>query len=678
MIPTLTGYAVVSWLVIEVFDILAPTFALPAWVNLAVTVALLAGFPVAAYLSWVFDISSSGITRTLDESGSKPHPLQPWHWLGLLVIAVSAGTVGTLLFQDVNARLQKLDEGIETVSIEQSIAIVPFTDLSANEDQRYFAEGVAAEIASLLGQAPDLRTASSSASFRLADEGLSPQDVGQQLGVASVLSGSVNAAGNRLRVRAELINAGNGEVLWSDTFTRTLDDVFALERNIARSIANVLLDEYVDGSQFGPIPRTSNSDAYVFYLKGKSELRLRNAESVKAARKLFEQSVALDPDFAPALVGLADTLWLQAEGVENYGSIDAEVAAKAARENVERALVINDRLPEAYATLGRIEAILQNHTEAITYYDKAISINQSLFDVHLWRHFSLNKLGRFSESLEALNKALSLDPTSPVALHNLGQEKSKRGDYAGARNQFLRLIDLYPNNPMGYRGLADAAFRQGELALSLEQWDRAAELWPDTPLYQDSFQSVLYALKLVEPLRPLAIASGDEVSLLEIQGKFDELKIAMDLKLALNPEDPWLQFEAAWYRLLAGDFNEGVALLLSADQLFSQAEIFELPMCSPAIEFALALRKQGMTNEADDYIERCEALVRTARRNVYEDSFLDHLESRIAALRGEKSRAVVMMDAAFTHGWREWWTRFDPILRDLSSEPGMDAVFTSI
>lgn len=678
VIQTLTAYVVTSWLVIEVFDIAGPMFALPTWVNSLIGVAVLAGFPVVAYLSWFFNYSDGSIRRALDRTGVAPQRLTLWNWLGLGVISIAAGSAGLYLYEDVSDRLRKTEEGIAAAGAGETIAIVPFEDLSPDKNQGYLAEGIAAEIASLLGRSEGVQTAATSASFRLSKDGATPLDIGRQLSMATVLSGSVNATGNRLRVRTELLSTEDGSVLWSDSFTRTLNDVFALEEEIARSIANLLVDQYVELDQLASQTRTASSDAYVFYLKGRAELRHRKTESVKAARKLFEQSLALDPEYAPALVGVAETMWQLAEGVENLGNLDPGVAAAVARQSIERALLIDDALPEAYASLGRVEALLQQHEQALSHYNKAVSLNPSLVDVYVWRFISLNQLHRYSEAMESIETAAKLDPTAPTILYNIGFERSKRGDFDGARAEFEKLVELRPDNPLGYRGLADAAFRKGRFALSLEQWEIAGRLSPEAGQYQSSYRDVLFGLQMLDELRPLALAAGEEVNVLLLERDFAAIDEKMRFEIAANPDDPWLKFEAGWYRYLAGDTAAADTLMLEADASFSDEDRFAMPMCSPAIEVALALRTQGKDEQAESYLTRCEALLKTARDSVFEDYLLDHLAARLAAMRGDADLAVSHMENAYAHGWREWWTDLDPVLAPIKSDSAMMRIFAKI
>jgi TolB-like protein/lipoprotein NlpI len=678
VIQALTAYVVGCWLIIQVFNEVAPMFAVPAWVSSLLGVVTLAGFPVAAYVSWFFDFSGGSLSRVPAATGEMERPLSALHWLGLVMIAIAATAAGTYIFEQVSDRLRKEEEGIVVADVDESVAVLPFEDLSPEQNQAYLATGIAEELASLLGRTEGVETASTAASFRMAERGGDPVRIGRSLGVGSVLTGSVAASGNRLRVRVELTSVEDASTIWRDSFTRTMTDVFALEDDIARSITNLLLDRYVDADELSTQSRTASSDAYVFYLRGRAELRHRTAETVKSARKLFEQSIALDPEYAPAHVGIAETLWRLAEGGENYGNLDPAVASSIARQSIERALTLDSTLPEAFANLGRVEALMQNHDRAIEHYDKAISLNPSLVDVHIFKQVALNQLHDYDAAMRSLERAAELDPTAPTILHNLGYEYSRRGNFAAARIQFEKLIELYPDNPMGYRGLGDAASRQGDLALSLTQWRRAMELSPETPLYQDAYRGVLFGLRMLPEYRPLAEAAGEHVNVLLLEEDFPAVHREMEFAMAADPDDPWLVFEAAWYRYLAGDNGEAARLMLKADAAFSDDDRFAMPMCSPAVELALAYRQRGDAARAQDYIDRCSQQLANARDSVFVDSLLDHLAARLAVLRGDEETAVREMRAAMEHGWLEWWTERDPVLAPLKGNAGMARVFADI
>ncbi|MEM8490463.1 MAG: tetratricopeptide repeat protein [Pseudomonadota bacterium] len=671
VIQALVAYIVAAWVVVQAANELGPLFAVPEWINTLLAVGAAAGIPVATYIAWFFDFRDGHLIRTPDDDGGEVKSLSPMHWVGLCVIVAAAGYGGTVLYGDVRSRLARESEGLQTMDLATSVAVFPFADQSAAADQSFFATGLSEELASVLGRIDGLKVASFTAAKRLSDRDDDPVSAGRLLDVATVLTGSARLTGDQLRISAELLSVEDGSVLWSDTFNRTVNDIYAVESDIARSIANLLQDRYLVRSDIAVKGEVSSTDAYVLYLQGREALRERTAESVKLARSLFQECVGLDPEFARAHVGVAETLWRLADGGENFGSLDRDVAATLARQSIDRALVLDSELPEAYANLGRVEALISDHQSAIERYRKALSFNPSLADAHLWMYLSLRAEDRYKESLDALAQALEVDPTSPAILYNLGFEQSIRRSFGDAESYFNTLVEQHADNPLGYRGLAQASFMQGELAQSLSFWQQAIDLSPETPLYQDEYRGILFNLGLLETYRPLAEEAGEQVNVLILEGNQTAVNEKMDFEIAAYPDDPWVLFEAAWYRLLAGDLEQGSKLLVKADQFFVDDDRFAMPMCSPGIELAFAYQTLGDVETSDRYASECDERLKETRKSIFASANLDFLSARLYALRGEESQVAEQLRAAFDNGWREQWTKDDPLLSSVSANPAI-------
>lgn len=678
VIRPVVAYTVVAWAVVQVANEVGPIFAVPEWVNTLIAVVGLTGFPVALYVAWFFDFSQGSLTRTPDALTTAMKPLTVWHWLGLLVIIGGASSSAFFVFEEVRERIARSESGLERLDIAETLAVIPFRDASPTQNQSYFATGLTEELTSLLGRVEGIRVSASSAAFRLTEGGLDPVAIGRRLDVAAVLTGNIQVTGDRVRVRTELIDTNDASVLWSDSFARKLSDIFVVEADIARSITNLLQDRYLATDEIAVVSETASTDAYVLYLQGKAAVRERTAESVKTARKLFEESVGLDPEYAIAHVGVAETVWRLADGVENFGYLDRDVAARLSQQSLERALVIDPAIPEAYANLGRVAALKNNDAEALEHFSKALQLNPSYADVYLWRYLSETNLERYTDAYTSLEKAQELDPTSPAILYNLGFENSLRGDFEKARKYFETLLASEPDNPLGYRGLAQAAYREGNMALSLEQWGEAQRLAPQTPLYSQSYRDMLDGLQLLDAYKPLALEAGEDVNVLLMESKYDELNQEMAFRVEAYPDDPWVLFEAAWYRGLGGDLQVYTDLLLRADPMFSDDDRFAMPFCSPGIELAQAHLLGGDKAKAKGYIDECSSRLNTARAKIYVDSELDYLATRLAAVEGRADLATKELETAYSHGWREWWTIQDPALSPVKTTPGMQVVFELI
>lgn len=660
VITVMAPYTVGAWLLLQVVSILQPALTLPDWVMSFSTVILIAGFPIAFYISWFFEFTPEGLRRTtLDPEPSREH-LSAYHWAGLGVTSLAAFGVGYLVFANVSANLAKDAEGIKQLALEQSIAVLPFKDQSADQDQAFLAEGIAEELTSLLGRMQGLKVAASSSSFHLAAQDLDPVQIGRRLDVASLLTGSIRAQGDQVKVRVELINVSDGKVLWTENFSRKLLDIFAVEEEVTRSIVNLLQDRYIEKGGVNTQSRTASADAYVLNLKAEEAFRQRTTASVKEARKLFQEAVGLDPEYAAAHVGVAKSVLLLAKGDENVGDLDPGVAATLAEQSLEKALLRAPDLPMAYASLGRVHVLRGEDDDAIVSYDKALALNPNLAIADQWKAMVLWRMQRHEEAVEVLERAAVLDPTSVTILHNLGYWRSELNRTEDARSSFEALVELYPDLPHGYKGLGHLAWQKGALADSLKYWKKAVALSPEGSDLQYDYLGLLFTLQM-EEVEALATDPFYAANILLLKKDYEALFAKMDFDVAANPDDPWVAFEAGWYELIVGDREKGAQLLKRSDDLFGDMDRFEPYMCFPGIEFAYTYQFLGETEKASTYLNRCEAMLNAAQSQLYFVGSLDYLEARILSLRGQGEKGALALARAYDHGWREWWVSVDPL-----------------
>lgn len=678
VIMVMAPYTVTIWILMQVTALLQSALAFPTWVLSLVTVVLIAGFPVALYIAWFFEFTEEGLKRTTLDDEASIDPLSRSHWAGLIVISVAAIGVGFLVFQDVNSNLSKQAEGIKELALEQSLAVLPFMDQSSDHDQKYLAEGIAGELTSILGRMPGLKVSAASSTFRLTRHNRDLIAIGRQLQVATLLGGSIRTSGDRMKIRVELVNAADGKVLWTQNFSRQLKDIFDIETEIARSIVNLLQDQYLEEGAVTVASKTANTDAYVLNLKGEEEFRKRTTESIKAARKLFEEAVGLDPEFASAYVGLAKTVLLLAKGRENLGNMDRKVAATLAEQALNKALVRAPDLADAYASLGRVHVLRDDLDSALSAYDKAIALNPNLADAWLWKFLALSALNRPADAFEILVKARELDPVSLPILHNLGFMLTNRGETTEARQRFNDLVEFFPESPVGHRGVANLEWRKGAYADSLITWKRALDLSPEDPDILFSYIALLMTLGLVEQAKPLATDPFWAANILLLEGRHDELHNKMDFDVEAWPDDPWVAFEAGWYQFLVGDIQKGADLMKQADQFFSDSDRYTMPICTPAIEMAYAYQVSGDPDRARDYMAKCTARLEAARSSDFSDSGHDYLAARLAAMSGNPGLAARELGRAYQNGWREWWVDLDPLLSGASDNAEVQATFGKV
>lgn len=678
VLQTVIPYIGVVWLVLQVVSVIVPMLNLHPLVSTFVAVLLFCGFPVVLYLAWYFDFTSEGLVRVPAANEGELKPFGWGKWTVLMAILGLSIFSGYHFFDEVRTEVAKQEEGVAIDKVSTSIAVIPFRDQSPDVDQAYLAEGLAEELTALLGKISGLQVAASSSSFILAEKNLPAADIGRRLAVDSVLTGSVRLTGDRLRVRTELIDSEKGTVLWSETFSRAFTDVFAIESEIARSVVNLLEDRYLEKGEVSSAAKTASTDAYVIYLKGKEAYRKQTTESMKQARKLFEQVIGLDPEYAEAYVALADTLLLLEKGQSRFGVLDTEIAIKLADRELEKAFVRDQNIARAYAIQGKSFELKQDFKRALSSYDKAVALNPSLALGHMWRFILLRQIDRHQEALEAIKMAHELDPVAITTTYNLGIALTLRGKFDEADLLFKRLMNENPESPFGDAGTAYSRFMQGKLAESLEYWQKAKQISPDDSNYYYNYLDLMATLGLTEYLRELDETGEYSTTILLLEENYSKLFEALDFQVSANPEEPWALFEAGWYQLLVGDKSKGLNLLMRSQTFFSEHDIYSMPMCSPAIELAWALKQKNEIVQAQKLVARCEKQLVATKQQSLVDNVHYHLAARIASLKNQPSAAVSALSEAVNIGWRERWTAKDPLLAGLERSEELQVLFDFI
>ncbi|MGD2153822.1 MAG: tetratricopeptide repeat protein [Gemmatimonadales bacterium] len=377
-------YVVVGLLVVEAANNLFPALNLPPW-----TVAL----------AWAFDITPSGVERTAD-----------------------------------------LDVGSEA----RSIAVLPFTDMSADRDQEYFGDGVAEEVLNVLTRIPDLRVAARTSSFSYKDKGCSIREIGRELGVATVLEGSVRRSGNRLRITAQLTEAPGGFHLWSETYERELKDIFAIQDEIARAITDTLRVTLL-GEQDEPLVKVATKDpgAYDLYLKGRHCWVRRYKVGLQTALQYFQKAIERDPDYyALPYTGIADVHTILAI----YGLLDPAEAQGIAERAAARALALDPELPEAHFSMGLIQHCFHaDWKTAEGSLKRARKLNPNFPTALVWSGMGLVNAGvRVDEAFEYTRQACALDPHSPYIWGIAGLTNLMGRRYEEALDHLERALELEP------------------------------------------------------------------------------------------------------------------------------------------------------------------------------------------------------------------------------------------
>ncbi len=347
-----------------------------------------------------------------------------------------------------------------------SVAVLPFDDMSANGDQEYFADGMTEEIINALARLPDLRVVARTSAFAFKGKDADIRAIGEQLGVRNVVEGSVRRSGDRLRVTAQLISVADGYHIWSETYERDVTDVFAIQEDVATRVAEAL-SVRIGGRSLGQGP-PRDPRAYELYLTGRQLFAQRTEASMRRAIENFEQALALSPSYAPALSGLADAL----TQLTVWDFDTSPAVLERAHDAAQAAIRADPMLGEAHASLGRqrFAGGTWDWEGADRHLRRAIELSPGYAMAHMWRAEMLMHRGRVPEGSVEIQRALELDPFSPVVLWMAGRFASWTGDHERAIELLRRGVDLSPQSPRARWWLRDAyavAGREKEAAENL-------------------------------------------------------------------------------------------------------------------------------------------------------------------------------------------------------------------
>ncbi|MFL5312327.1 MAG: tetratricopeptide repeat protein [Myxococcales bacterium] len=444
----LLGYAIVAFAVLQIIEPVIHGLQLPDWTLSFVVVAIGVGFPVTLALAWVFDLSASGIERTpaVPIEGS---PRASAALFTLLAAAVALVGVAVVAW---HFGLRPGTRRAAPALTASSVAVLPFVNMSPQKDDEYFSDGITEEVINALANVEGVRVVSRTSAFAFKGKNLSVRKIGEELAVATLLEGSVRRQGNDVRIVAQLINAADGYHLWSKTYDRKLENVFAVEDELARSITDALRPQLLKQAPPVVTQPTSSTEAHDLYLRGRHFWNKRTADDLKRASALFRQALEVDPRYALAHAGLADSYALLAE----YTPARPDEVLPQASEHARRALELDATLAEPHATLGLLAMDDYDWSGAEREFRRAIELRSGYATAHQWYAMLLATLGRFEEARVQAEQAVRLDPASLVVNNMLGLVFYASGDYPRAIEALRRTLELYPGSPMARGFLAFA------------------------------------------------------------------------------------------------------------------------------------------------------------------------------------------------------------------------------
>ncbi|PZR76912.1 MAG: hypothetical protein DLM73_01100 [Chthoniobacterales bacterium] len=469
------AYAVVAWLLLQAASIFFPAFDAPPWVMRIFIIVILLGFPVALVLSWAFEITPEGIKLESDVEPNKSIARRTGRKIVGVTVGLAVIAAGLMIFQLV--RPKSASQVSETAAAEpvsaKSIAVLPFDNLSRDPDNAYFCEGVQDEILTRLAKVADLKVISrtSTQHFKSAPDNL-PQ-IARQLGVAHILEGSVQKANDQVRVNVQLINALTDAHLWADTYDRKLTDIFAVESEIAKTIAETLRAR-LTGSEKSSIAKTLmvNPEAYELYLKGRFFSEKRTGADLRTSIGYFDRAITKDPNYPLSYVGLADSHLL----LSAYGAVSPKESYTPARAALKKALDLDDSLAQAHASSGLLATLELDVNRAISELERAIQLNPNYATAHHWLALPLMTVGQSDRAITEGKRAIELDPLSLICNADLSWVYVNARRYDEAEAQARKTLEMDSRFYVAHYYLGEAFQFKGKLNDAIAEYQKSAEL----------------------------------------------------------------------------------------------------------------------------------------------------------------------------------------------------------
>jgi TolB-like protein len=471
-------YSAVAWLLLQVSDTLGPALHLPEWFVSAVVFLLILGFPVAIVFAWAFDLTPEGLRKETNADPAAPTAGKSDKQLNHVVVAVLVLALGYFVFDKVVIDSEQDTVGtptagqvspqqpaeFESPNADNSIAVLPFVNMSSDEEQEYFSDGLSEELLNLLARIPELKVAARTSSFSFKDKDLAIPEIASRLNVAHVLEGSVRTHGNQIRVTAQLIQADNGYHLWSETYDRQLDNVFQIQEEIA-----VAVTEALRITLLGDAPKIRKTDprTYQLFLEGQYLKRQISRDALNRAVEAFKQAVEIDPAYAPAWAELADTyLW---GGYRD--ELSREVTAALADQAIQTAISADPDYAFAYYVRGISSIFTHNNFEqGINDFQHALELDPDNAFIVAAIGKGAFLTGQYDLAIAQYQAALALEPVVPEFFWFLGRAYLSSGRLDDAEASFAKLSSLSSS----YRGeyhLWETLLLRGELEAALAKSD---------------------------------------------------------------------------------------------------------------------------------------------------------------------------------------------------------------
>ncbi len=683
------AYVVVAWLVLQVVDVILNNIDAPAWVFFVTLMLLGAGFIIVLVFSWVFEMTSEGVKRESEVDRSQSIVSNTGKKLdrlitGVLVLALayfmidkfvlSAGRDAALIEATLEQAVTTETPARDEIAAEpdHSIAVLPFVNMSDDVGNEYFSDGISEEILNALAKVRELKVAGRTSSFAFKGQNQDLRKIGETLGVQNILEGSVRKAGNTVRITAQLIKVDDGFHLWSETYDRELDDIFAIQDEIAAAILQEMKTTLLgDSTMLTPAARTE-AEVYDLYLMARQRLYDRTELSLQSAADLLDRAIALDPEYAPAYAqrGIASMLL----SVTSYGKIPQTQAFSQAKLYLDKALDLDPNLAEAWAGMGfYYNGPPEQPLKSIPALEKALAINPNLINAGNWLNLAYWRTNRVAESMALLDELTQRDPMYKPAFGNRVFLLAWMGKADQARAYVDRIEPFMSDKSQVEQSRAWIDLAEGKAATGLRRMQSAMEKQPTDRVYRVGVNQGHYLTQQFEQVFDDNWSDIYGRALLQL-GRVEEARILVQKQAADGDVRPLFRF--------LNTTDQSDLLIEYFDERWPDLEAFQLhdpaPLWGywPMADIALAYRRTGNQQRFEEAL----AVLRASNQSSYSQGIRHPALLMLMAiehvLAGETTQALEQLAIAIDSGYinSAKISQDLPFFRELDGNPEYEAI----
>lgn len=686
------AYALVAWILIEAGSVLLPTFGAPDWYFRVHVVIVAMGFVLSLIFAWIFEITPEGVKREseVDRSVDRPRT-QGFNVVIITLLGIALAVSVSFNVSGIRTQAPELPQTVD----RSSIAVLPFQSRSSDPDNVFFTDGIHDDLLTRLADLESLRVISRTSVMKYRDTTKDIRQIAQELGVTAVVDGAVQRVGDQVRITIRLVDALTDEQIWAHTYDEdlTLANVFTIQSQVSAKITENLRAQLTveEEQRLAAVPTTS-MDAYRMFVAGRRNLWERRFDTLQDARRQFEQAIEIDPDYAQAYAGLAETLMILHI---NHSAIMPDEAFRLAEAATAKAMALDSELAEAHAVTGLIESQRWQDTRlglgnlrAAASFERAIELNANQTNSYVWFASLREHEGAYAAAARLLELALETDPLARIPYLNLADFHARNGDHDKTVAILLRASELFPDWPAVYLNLANHLEGLGRLDEAVA-WTRYSEPLNDDPLHFGPTLKIYQKFGQTDRIIAFSESFPDDHPMLAVGasyinvllGDYAQARELLESEIEHNEiPHPFAYPILVTATIQLGDYDAARAYLLASNPALTADTrlVVDYANVQAVVLLGYIEWQRGDERTATELLERALPVINQLPRSGSVGHGVEDV--RVLALLGRKSAALVALREAIDDGFAGyrshslWTIDNDPMIAPLRGDPAYEAM----